>query len=790
MYCKNWRPITLLSCVGKIFERILSQRLLYYCKINKLITPNQAGFQQNLKTYDLLLRYTEAAYEAIRNNSVLYSIFLDITAAYDSIWHNGLLYKLRHVLGITGRMYWIIVSFLQHRYGRVVINGNKSQWKEFKIGVPQGSCLSPLLFILFINDISKFIARNVDCGQFADDIALWTSSYDNIIKNMENMQQQLQESINIINSWCIKWKLQLSPSKTQYLIVKSPKKKKYANINIEIDGFKVIPTNKARYLGIIFDENLTWKYHINQIYKKASKKLGYLTQICKGYNGPNLHIYLLLYKMTVRSCMEYGSAIWNDANMELKQLLDSIQFKALKRGLLAFASDSLIKLQMITNIEDLESRRQIEGIKLLNESRIKYQTDKTHNLAKAYDTYINSKPTNSKISPMKQANINEIYNNIPPIEVKNKQETEITTPYNTTTIPQPTNSPWSIYYRPTIDLILASLTGNEIIIWIDGSCIPNPGFGGSAAFIQLLNKNKILQYKHINIVNNIEAEIKALDIVIKDLISNENDYIGANRIIILCDCKYVVDAVKGINSKNRYKSKINKIQQNITKLNHIPELYWIKGHAGTPGNEKADKLAKEIAKQRQDEEYANNQQNNEIIDNKIKLAASQNVKSLLTYVKHQYNVKWNKEWIDNKNNKSKEYKYTCNIIKSNKHNMNAIFNKLSRLSIMKITRLITGHNNLNGYMNKIGLSKTNKCPHCPNKKETVVHLFLECQKYNQHRKVLFNGIKSITGIRKSNKIHIKLLLTGIYKNKKYSINQRLNIINQTIKYINNIKRKI
>ena len=217
LYCKNWRPISLLSCTGKLLERVIATRLLYYCRINKLITPNQAGFQQKLKTEDLLLRLTENAYEAIKNQSVLYTVLLDISSAYDCVWRKGLLYKLRQDFKLKGKIYWLLDSYLKDRLGRVVINGIKSNWKEYRIGVPQGSCLSPLLFIIYINNIGKNIDKQVNIGQFADDICLWISPHNKNIKDMEISQNKLQNAINSINNWCNTWKMSLSPNKQNIL---------------------------------------------------------------------------------------------------------------------------------------------------------------------------------------------------------------------------------------------------------------------------------------------------------------------------------------------------------------------------------------------------------------------------------------------------------------------------------------------------------------------------------------------------------------------------------------------
>jgi len=138
---------------------------------------------------------TEQIYQAIHQNSVIYAAFLDISSAYDSVWRDGLRYKLRTQFHLNGRMYWWIDSFLQDRNGKVVLNGTQSEWSSFKIGVPQGSSLSPILFIMFINDIVDVIHHS-KVGLFADDIGVWSAPTTAKIEDMTQQHNQLQKLSN------------------------------------------------------------------------------------------------------------------------------------------------------------------------------------------------------------------------------------------------------------------------------------------------------------------------------------------------------------------------------------------------------------------------------------------------------------------------------------------------------------------------------------------------------------------------------------------------------------------
>jgi len=153
----NYRPISLLSTVGKLMEKIVASRLTWYLDEYNLLTQHQAGFRPHHNTDELLLRLTQDIWTTIDETDPLYTVFLDISKAFDSVWRNGLEYKLIHEFHLNGRIYLWIHDFLKNRFSRTIINDNKSSWKLFSRGVPQGSCLSPILYIIYMNSLPKSI---------------------------------------------------------------------------------------------------------------------------------------------------------------------------------------------------------------------------------------------------------------------------------------------------------------------------------------------------------------------------------------------------------------------------------------------------------------------------------------------------------------------------------------------------------------------------------------------------------------------------------------------------------
>ena len=170
----NYRPVSLLPICSKIFEKIIFNSLFEYLEDNKLLNCNQSGFRSGDSCVHQLLSITHEIYKSFDANPSLEvrGVFLDISKAFDRVWHDGLLYKLK-LLGICGRYYNLIQSFLDNRHQKVVLNGQSSNWFLIKAGVPQGPVLGPLLSLVYINDLLQGLRYNAKL--FADDTSLFST---------------------------------------------------------------------------------------------------------------------------------------------------------------------------------------------------------------------------------------------------------------------------------------------------------------------------------------------------------------------------------------------------------------------------------------------------------------------------------------------------------------------------------------------------------------------------------------------------------------------------------------
>ncbi|CAF5086719.1 unnamed protein product, partial [Rotaria magnacalcarata] len=218
----SYRPISLLSCLGKLLEKIIKQRLMLELERRNILPEHQTGFRPGKSTiYNILRleRYAQNQLRCARRHSAV--ILFDIKAAFDSVWHDGLISKLND-LRLPKYIINYLTSFLKDRTASIEIENVLSRQFNLRSGTPQGSPLSSLLYIIYTADSMNDIPTHTEHGLFADDTALWTSS-----NTMTYQSSRLQQSVDAFESWCKSWKLKLQPTKTEMIHFTIHPRKRY-----------------------------------------------------------------------------------------------------------------------------------------------------------------------------------------------------------------------------------------------------------------------------------------------------------------------------------------------------------------------------------------------------------------------------------------------------------------------------------------------------------------------------------------------------------------------------------
>ena len=271
---------------------------------NKLITENQSGFRPGDSCTNQLLSLVHEINTAFDDRRCLEvrSVYLDMSKAFDKVWHDGLIFKLKQN-GIEGNLLKLFKNYLTNRKQRVVLNGSESNWGEIKAGVPQSSVLGPLLFLIYVNDLEKGIKSSVKF--FADDTSLFSIVYDPLLSAAE-----LNHDLDLINRWAHQWKMCFNPGPTKPAeeILFSRKHKSPVHPPIHFNGIEVKRVNDHKHLGLTLDSNLSFAKHISDKISNARKGIGIIKHL-----APFLPIKSRdqIFKMHVRPHLDYCDFIYH-----------------------------------------------------------------------------------------------------------------------------------------------------------------------------------------------------------------------------------------------------------------------------------------------------------------------------------------------------------------------------------------------------------------------------------------------------------------------------------------------
>ena len=320
MECKNYRPISLLSNLSKIFEKLLHTRLYKFLVESNSFYKLQFGFREKHSTIHALIKITESIQEAIDNKNFACGVFIDLQKAFDTVNHSILLNKLEYY-GIRGLSNKLFQSYLHNRKQYVKINGVKSALAKIIHGVPQGSILGPLLFLIYINDLNNAIEHSA-VFHFADDTNLLY-----IDSSLKKINKYINHDLKNLCQWLRANKISLNQGKTEILLFKSSQKSITKTLNFRMSGQKVALSNATKYLGVIIDENLTFKSHITQLALKLGHANGILSKI-RHYVSPET--LLSIYHAMFSSHLTYASQIWFNSENTINSQISKLQNKALR----------------------------------------------------------------------------------------------------------------------------------------------------------------------------------------------------------------------------------------------------------------------------------------------------------------------------------------------------------------------------------------------------------------------------------------------------------------------------
>ena len=711
-----YRPIALECTIGKILESITTELLSYLIETHDLLPTNHFGARPQRTTEDAMMVLSENIYGAWKCGEIFTAVFMDVAGAFNNVHHNRLIHNMKQRC-IPLQIVKLVQSFLTKRTTQLRFNGTTSADINIEAGIPQGSPLSPILFMLYNAELLE-IPKTPDLALgFIDDIAYGTSGLT-AEGNIERLQTILSKS----EEWKEKHGAQFEPSK--YMLIHFTRNTRLnVTAGIQLNSTTILPGKEARYLGVIFDQKLKFHAHVDYATKKGTKFALALSSIARITWGTPFKYVRRLYTAVIRPRTQYAAAIWhrpedtrNSPATKQVSRLTSVQRLAMKTITGCFKTTSTAALQHETELLpiELELRKQIAKYLTRVQTLPTKHPTKTW-LLKA----VRHQRTTNSITFM--SNLECLVKQYPGYVMETMEEIH---PY--------VKPPWWSLTNTTTHIVSipkdqakeqheSSLRENDIPnvihIYTDGSGIEN--HIGAAAYSPTISESAHHYLGKADTANVYAAELVAIYLGINIAAKSHERY---DKCYIYVDNQSSIQAVDKPRQQSGQYIICNILQRLEELQNQRPSLEfkiaWVPSHKDIAGNEKADEEAKRAALE---------QLAGESPLHVHKLKSVQTMK-----INDDISKAAKKAWNNGKANARQHRKIT------RPHRLKTgtrLYGDLPRKQLSNLIRLRTGHCRLNSYLSRRNIIEDPTCD-CGRGVETVKHFLLLCKKYEGPRNEL------------------------------------------------------
>ena len=340
----NYRPVSLTSVCCKVLEHIIYSHVIHHLDKCHALHDAQHGFRAKRSCETQLLTTVHHIWEANEHVKQVDAIVLDFAKAFDTVPHSRLLHKLHHY-GINGSLHNWISSFLQGRQQSVVIQGSPSRPAEVLSGVPQGTVLGPLLFLIYINDLP--VGLNSKVSLFADDCVVYrpiTSSAD---------CESLQKDLKLLEKWSSQWLMTFKPDKCN--TIRFSRSRSKTEFTYRLSGHTLQPTHQQKYLGVTLSADMKWNTHVDKIVSKANSMIGFLR---RNLGSAPRKVKIQAFKSLVRPHLEYCSSVWDPHTKVNIKKIEAVQRRAARFIMNDYKWESSVTAMLKTlDLPSLQHRR-------------------------------------------------------------------------------------------------------------------------------------------------------------------------------------------------------------------------------------------------------------------------------------------------------------------------------------------------------------------------------------------------------------------------------------------------
>lgn len=740
----SYRPISLMSCIMKTFERMIKARLEWYLEYNSKLPHSQYGCRRGMGTMEAVSQLVSDVQYSFSKNLYVGCLFVDLKGAYDSVDLNILTESLIS-LNVHPQISYDIVDLFRNR--KIYIKDNNNVLHGPRVanhGLPQGAALSPLLFNVYTYSLHNIFDSDVKCIQYVDDFCFYTTQ-----DNYNQCVKVLKYIVYCLKTWFSDHALTISPEKSAVMFF--TRHRLHLTDTLTLSGLKIPIKTEYKYLGVVLDNKLLWGSHINHLKSKAEKGINMLKCVTKTKWGADPKIALLFYRAYIRSILDYGCILYGSAaNVHLKKI-DRVQYSAIRICIGALKSSPTPAILAEAREPPLGIRRNYLAFKKL-----------------CYLKFFNYNNTLNQLVP--QLSIENLTNkywnkkNSPPLAdayiIFNKC-IDLITPHKKLPIfelefSDITFGPRVIF--PTYSEIhtVNQSRLNEIInkydsffkIFTDGS----KSTSGTGSAVYISDTSTKLQYKISDTCSIFTAEIFAIEEALQWLIKQKL----TQNALIMSDSKSVLEAISNLSHKKLSTSRnicnIKKLLHKLSIQGNIVIFIWVKGHAGILGNVKVDSLAKEATK----------------LPNVI---GKYDFSDIINKGKIETRKIWEKSWIEFTKKSNNHYTLIHPTLPNCVPHIDDY--AVSRAYSVTITRLKLNHAKFPAHLHRIGVAETNICS-CDNESiADLNHIFFSCGKYSSSRP---NFLRFITN---SNIAHPFNLTTLLSMNNKNVLDQLITFLRES-----------
>lgn len=727
---KAYRVISLLNCLGKVSERILAKRLSYLAETTCLLHPSQIGGRLSKSAIDAALLLSNQVDENKTLKRKTSTLFLDVKGAFDHVSKNRLLAILRRLQLPNSLIAWVS-SFLQDRLLRLSFDGQIEDFSNIESGIPQGSPISPILFLIYIRDLFD-TTGDVSFRSYIDDISLTTAS-TSLKKNVQILEREAKRIYQLAAGSLIQFDL----SKTELLHWTTSQETKLASSILALpNGDLVKSEGTVKWLGIGFDANRTFKQHVSSRVAQATATFYRLARLANSERGLSAYAIRQLYLACVTSVADYGSVIWWKGQGHLKSRLQKLQNLGLRKILGVFKTAPIVPMEVEAAIPPISIRLDNNIQKYAVRTK-RLPNNHPINIAIRqldFDHLPGVDQTPLPVAPNKMSQLERIITSIPRYDNLVERIQHFYYPPWNRQIPfkiqidTATKEEAAKAHNTTLEQFYGTTT---IAIYTDASeTRSGKGIGVGLVAYDLLKSSQrrkiIIQQSYRNIGTSQQVYNGELEGITSGIEYASKTAEKGQQYYIYSDNKGSLQRLQKISDLPGQDCQIRAIRaaKQLADKGAKLTIAWVPGHKDVDGNERADMLAK----------LGTKRELSSSITSLSTIATNARLASLEQWNQHleQYTDKPN----SNPASYAKKYQWKTST------KMKLLVPKgTKRATSSAFYQLKIGHGYFKSYLHRLGHSETNTCS-C-GIKETPEHLLLTCSKLAAERRSLRTELKGI-----------------------------------------------